>query len=87
MRGAAETGSRSSRRSRPPPAPRARSAWWSSAATASTTATSIAIAAIADIEELNIGHSIIARAALVGLDAAVREMIALMRNPRRVASK
>lgn len=37
-----------------------------------------AIAPIADIEELNIGHSIIARASLVGLDAAVREMIALM---------
>jgi pyridoxine 5-phosphate synthase len=42
-----------------------------------------AIAAIPEIEELNIGHSIVARAALVGLDAAVREMIALMRNPRR----
>ncbi|MEK6375136.1 MAG: pyridoxine 5'-phosphate synthase [Acidobacteriota bacterium] len=38
------------------------------------------IAAIAEIEELNIGHSIVARAALVGLDAAVREMIALMRR-------
>ena len=37
-----------------------------------------AIAPIADIEELNLGHSIIARASLVGLDAAVREMIALM---------
>jgi pyridoxine 5-phosphate synthase len=36
------------------------------------------IAAIADIEELNIGHSIIARASLVGLDRAVKEMIALM---------
>jgi len=43
-----------------------------------------AIASITDIEELNIGHSIISRAALVGLDSAVREMIALMRNPRRV---
>jgi pyridoxine 5-phosphate synthase len=41
------------------------------------------IANIAEIEELNIGHSIISRAALVGLDAAVREMVALMRNPRR----
>jgi pyridoxine 5-phosphate synthase len=40
------------------------------------------IAAIGDIEELNIGHSIIARAALVGLERAVREMIALMRAPR-----
>ena len=38
------------------------------------------IAAIGDIEELNIGHSIVARAALVGLEAAVREMIALLRG-------
>lgn len=43
-----------------------------------------AIAAIGEIEELNIGHSIIARAALVGLDAAVREMAALIRSPRRL---
>ena len=43
-----------------------------------------AIATVPEIEELNIGHSIIARAALVGLDAAVREMAALMRNPRRL---
>ena len=42
-----------------------------------------AIAAINEIEELNIGHSIVARAALVGLDSAVREMVALMRNPRK----
>mgnify|MGYP003577032923 CR=1 FL=1 len=42
------------------------------------------IAAIADIEELNIGHSIISRASLVGLDAAVREMIALMQSPRKL---
>ena len=42
------------------------------------------IAGIDDIEELNIGHSIVARAALVGLDSAVREMIHLMRNPRRM---
>ena len=33
------------------------------------------IAEIKEIEELNIGHSIIARAVLVGLDRAVREMI------------
>ena len=38
------------------------------------------IAAIGEIEELNIGHSIVARAALVGLEAAVREMIGLMRR-------
>jgi pyridoxine 5-phosphate synthase len=43
-----------------------------------------AIASVTEIEELNIGHSIVARAALVGLDAAVREMAALMRNPRKL---
>lgn len=32
------------------------------------------IAAIAEVEELNIGHSIVARAALVGMERAVREM-------------
>jgi pyridoxine 5-phosphate synthase len=37
------------------------------------------IAEIKEIEELNIGHSIIARSVLVGLDRAVREMIALIR--------
>jgi pyridoxine 5-phosphate synthase len=38
------------------------------------------IAEIKEIEELNIGHSIIARAVLVGLDRAVREMIELIRR-------
>lgn len=37
------------------------------------------IAEIQEIEELNIGHSIIARAVLVGLERAVREMIELIR--------
>ena len=32
------------------------------------------VAAIAEIEELNIGHSIISRAVFVGLERAVREM-------------
>ena len=45
-----------------------------------------AIAVNEDIEELNIGHAIVARAALVGLDKAVREMIALMQHPRRLPS-
>jgi pyridoxine 5-phosphate synthase len=45
-----------------------------------------AIAINEDIEELNIGHSIVARAALVGLDKAVREMIALIQHPRRLPS-
>jgi pyridoxine 5-phosphate synthase len=38
------------------------------------------IAVLTDIEELNIGHSIVARAALVGLERAVREMVGLMRK-------
>lgn len=37
-----------------------------------------AVAEIQPIEELNIGHNIIARAALVGMERAVREMIAAM---------
>jgi pyridoxine 5-phosphate synthase len=36
------------------------------------------ITRIQEIEELNIGHSIIARASLVGLERAVREMIELL---------
>ena len=40
------------------------------------------IAVIDEIEELNIGHAIVARASLVGLDRAVREMIERMQNPR-----
>ena len=36
------------------------------------------IAALPEGEELNIGHSIISRAALVGMDRAVRDMIALI---------
>ncbi|MEO8383181.1 MAG: pyridoxine 5'-phosphate synthase [Acidobacteriota bacterium] len=42
------------------------------------------IATVPEIEELNIGHSIIARATLVGLDRAVREMVELLRSPRRL---
>jgi len=38
------------------------------------------IAEVKEIEELNIGHSIIARAVLVGLDRAVREMVALIKK-------
>ena len=38
------------------------------------------IAAIGVIEELNIGHSIVARAVLVGMERAVREMLALLRT-------
>ena len=38
-----------------------------------------AIARIREVEELNIGHSIISRAALAGMDRAVRDMIELVR--------
>jgi pyridoxine 5-phosphate synthase len=37
-----------------------------------------AIAALPEIAELNIGHSIVARAVLVGMERAVREMLAAM---------
>ena len=40
----------------------------------------IAIAKIAEILELNIGHSIVSRAALTGMDRAVRDMVALLRR-------
>jgi len=39
-----------------------------------------AIARIREVEELNIGHSIISRAALAGMDRAVREMIVLVQG-------
>jgi pyridoxine 5-phosphate synthase len=42
----------------------------------------IPVAAIPEIEELNIGHSIVARAVLVGLERAVREMKALVEKAR-----
>jgi len=41
------------------------------------------VAAIPGMEELNIGHTIVARALSVGLQEAVREMKSLVQNPRR----
>lgn len=38
------------------------------------------VAAIPEIEELNIGHSIVSRAILVGMERAVRDMLALMKR-------
>jgi pyridoxine 5-phosphate synthase len=40
------------------------------------------VAALPEIEELNIGHSIVARAVLVGFERAVREMKALIEKAR-----
>ena len=41
------------------------------------------VAAIEGMEELNIGHTIVARALAVGLQVAVQEMRTLVQNPRR----
>jgi len=40
------------------------------------------VAAIPEIEELNIGHSVISRAVFTGLEAAVREMAGIVRRAR-----
>lgn len=42
------------------------------------------VAAIAAVEELNIGHSIVSRAVLVGMERAVREMKAIVSGARCV---
>ncbi len=41
-------------------------------------ANAAAISRIPEVEEMNIGHSIVSRAALVGIERAVREMVALI---------
>ena len=43
------------------------------------------VAAIPEIEELNIGHSIVSRAVLVGMERAVREMLQLVTGARAAA--
>ncbi len=40
------------------------------------------VAAIPEIEELNIGHSIVSRAVLTGMEAAVRDMAEILRRGR-----
>ena len=40
------------------------------------------VAAIPEIEELNIGHSVVARSVFTGLEAAVREMATIVRRAR-----
>ena len=42
------------------------------------------VAAIEEIEELNIGHSVVSRSVFSGLEAAVREMKAILQRARRV---
>ena len=43
--------------------------------------TTARVAALPTIEELSIGHAIISRAVFVGLDQAVREMLAIIKHP------
>ncbi len=43
------------------------------------------VAAIPEVEELNIGHSVVSRAVFVGLERAVREMTTILRRARGVA--
>jgi pyridoxine 5-phosphate synthase len=43
------------------------------------------VATIGEIEELNIGHSIVCRAVMVGMERAVREMKDIIRDARRAA--
>ena len=44
------------------------------------------VAALEGLEELNIGHSVVARAVFVGMERAVQEMADLIRSaPYRVA--
>ena len=50
-----------------------------------TTANVGAIAALPQVEELNIGHAIVSRAVLVGMEAAVREMLEAMAMSSAVA--
>jgi pyridoxine 5-phosphate synthase len=47
----------------------------------------IPIAAIPEMEDLNIGHNIIARASMVGLERAVKEMLALLQKAKQGRKK
>jgi pyridoxine 5-phosphate synthase len=42
----------------------------------------VAVAAISEIEELNIGHSVVSRAVITGMRTAVEEMLHLVRGAR-----
>ena len=43
------------------------------------------VATIGDIEELNIGHTIVSRAVMIGMERAVRQMKDIIRDARRAA--
>jgi pyridoxine 5-phosphate synthase len=42
----------------------------------------VPVAAIPEIEELNIGHSIVSRAVMVGMRPAVEDMLRLVKGAR-----
>ncbi len=42
------------------------------------------VAALPEMEDLNIGHNIVARASMVGLEKAVKEMLALLQKAKRL---
>jgi pyridoxine 5-phosphate synthase len=42
----------------------------------------VPVASVPEIEELNIGHSVMARAMFSGIEAAVREMADILRRAR-----
>jgi pyridoxine 5-phosphate synthase len=47
----------------------------------------IPVAALDDVEELNIGHSVVSRAVLVGMERAVREMAELVQSARTAVAE
>ena len=51
--------------------------------TVAARSTDLPVAAIPEIDELNIGHAIVARVVMVGMERAVREMLDAMRLGRR----
>jgi pyridoxine 5-phosphate synthase len=42
----------------------------------------VPVASIPEIEELNIGHSIVSRAVMVGMRSAVQDMVRLVKGAR-----
>jgi pyridoxine 5-phosphate synthase len=42
----------------------------------------VPVASIPEIEELNIGHSVVSRAVMVGMRSAVEEMLRLVQGAR-----
>jgi pyridoxine 5-phosphate synthase len=45
------------------------------------------VAALGEIEDLNIGHNLVARACMVGMERAVKEMLELIRRAEKPHSR